>query len=86
MRNYVLQSDGRIRAIRSFELSDGQIISEGDIGGRIDGQNNLHQNSPCWVFPDGEVTENACVSGNALIYSGTISGNAKVYGSAVIRQ
>jgi len=77
-------SNGLIRAQEDFELYDGRVITKGTLGGYISSVRNLAQSGTCWVFPGASIEDNAYVSGNAIIKSGSVAKNARVYGNAVI--
>ena len=62
----------RIRAIRSFGN-----VKSGDIGGWIENQINLDQESDAWVYDNAWVYGDALVSGDARV-----SGDALVFGDA----
>ena len=81
MKKYELTSDFiivgfrklfRIKALISFAN-----ISEGELGGYIENENNLDQNGNAWVSGNAMVYGNARVHGNA-----EVSGNARVHGNA----
>lgn len=69
----------RIQALRDFELSDGTVIHNGDIGGWIEKESNLSQSDCCWVYGNAEVCGDAQVYDNAEVY-----GDAQVYDNAYI--
>jgi predicted acyltransferase (DUF342 family) len=62
----------RIKALRDFGN-----VKAGDIGGWVEGEDNLSHLGDCWVFGNAQVYDNAQVSGNAWVYE-----NARVYGNA----
>ena len=70
----------RIRALRDIPRFG---VKAGELGGFIEGENNLSQDGDAWVsgnaevFGDAEIYDNAKVSGDA-----GVSGNARVYGNA----
>ena len=62
----------RIRALIDFGLAEA-----GDFGGWIEKEENLSQESGCWVY------DNACVDGDARVFDNAfVSGNASVFGNA----
>ena len=69
----------RIRALRDFSLTDGDLVCTGDLGGWLETENNLSQNGTAWVFQNAMVYENAWVCENAVV-----GGNAQVYGNAKV--
>ena len=66
----------RIRALRDIPRFG---VKAGELGGFVEGENNLWQDGDAWVSGDAEVSGYAKVSGKA-----EISGNAKVFGKAEI--
>lgn len=64
LNNNILQKDAtklyRIQALKSF--SD---VKEGDIGGFVQGENNLSQFGNCWIYDYAEVSSNT-VSKNSI--------------------
>ena len=81
---FIRHTNGRIRALEDFELYDGRIIEKGTLGGTIASVRNLAQSGMCWVFPGACLLDDAYVSGNAVIQSGSVAQNARVYGNAVV--
>ena len=70
----------RIRALRDI-LRFG--VKAGELGGFVEGENNLSQDGDAWVSGDAKVYGKAWVSGNAEISgNANVSGDAKVYGKA----
>ena len=58
-------------------------VKTGDLGGWIEKEANLSQNSDAWVYGDAQVYGNARVYGNAQVYGNArVYGNAQVYGNA----
>ena len=66
----------RIRALMDI-LRFG--VKAGELGGFVEGENNLSQDGDAWVSGDAEVYGNARVYSNAAV-----SGDAKVFGNAEI--
>lgn len=64
----------RIRALRTFSE-----ITEGDVGGYIESENNLAHADNAWVSGNAQVYDNAWVSDDAQV-----CGNAQVYGDAQV--
>ena len=62
----------QIKCTKSFKYA-----KEGDLGGYVEKDENLGQESDAWVSGNAWVYGNAQVSGNAWV-----SGNARVYGNA----
>ena len=84
MKKYEMTSDKlilgdhtlyRVRALLTFGR-----ITEGDIGGYIESEDNLSHKGLCWVFDDAKVYGNALVRGNAEVYD-----EAEVYGDAIVQ-
>ena len=78
----------RIRALIDIPMFG---VKAGDIGGLIEGENNLSQHGNAWVSGNAKVSGDAFVSGNAevrgdaLVYGKAwVRGNAKVYGNALV--
>jgi carbonic anhydrase/acetyltransferase-like protein (isoleucine patch superfamily) len=64
----------RIKALRSFND-----VSEGDLGGYVQGPNNLEQEGRCWIYGD------ACVLGEArVLMNARVANNAVVRGMAIV--
>ena len=75
----------RIKSLISFATSNGEEISEGDLGGYIEKEENLSQDGNAWVGGDAKVYGNAKVGGDAKVYGNTwVYGDAKVYGNAEV--
>ena len=70
----------QIRALASFG-----IVSEGDLGGYIEKEDNLSDCGDAWVFGNAQVFGDAQVSGNAQVFGDAqVSGNAQVFGDAQV--
>ena len=74
----------RIKALIKFGY-----INAGEVGGYVEKEENLAQDSNAWVYGDAWVSGNAEVSGNDEVYGDAwvygdaeVSGNAEVYGNA----
>ena len=67
----------RIRALVNFTLTTGEEIKAGELGGWIEGENNLSQDGKAWVFGEARVFGEAQVFGEARV-----SGKAQVFGEA----
>jgi hypothetical protein len=60
-------------------------LSDGEIGGWIEKEENLSQDDNCWVDDEACVYDDALVSDNAKVYSTAhVTNSAKVYGDANI--
>lgn len=64
-------------------------VSNGELGGWLESENNLSHRGDCWVSGDARVYDNARVSGNAEVFDNArvydnawVSDNARVYGNA----
>ena len=69
----------RIRALRDI----GDSVKSGDLGGYVEGDNNLSHSGTSWVFDNAQVFGDAHVYGNAWVYcNAQVYGNALVYGDA----
>lgn len=68
----------RIRALKDFGF-----VAAGDLGGWIEGAENLSHDGRCWVSGDAWVSGNAHVYGNAQVYGNAwVFDNAWVFGDA----
>jgi len=56
-------------------------ISKGDLGGLLEGYDNLSQDEDAWVYKQARVYDQAHVSGQARVY-----GHARVYGLAWVHE
>ena len=76
--NFIINAFGvklfQIKCTKSFKYA-----KEGDLGGYVEKDENLDQESDAWVSGNAEVSGDAWVSGNA-----EVSGNARVYGYAEV--
>ena len=70
----------QIKCTKSFKYA-----KEGDLGGYVEKDENLDQESDAWVSGDAQVYGNAQVCGNAWVYGNAqVCGNARVYGNAQV--
>ena len=70
----------QIKCTKSFKYA-----KEGDLGGYVEKDENLDQESDAWVSGDAQVYGDAWVSGDAQVYGNArVSGDAQVYGNADI--
>ena len=68
----------RIRALKDF-----RDVKKGDLGGWVEGYENLSQEGGCWVYGDAKVSGNVQVYGSAEVYDdATVRGDAWVSGDA----
>ena len=68
----------QIKCTKSFKYA-----KEGDLGGYVEKDENLDQESDAWVYGDAWVSGDARVSGNAWVYGDAwVSGDARVSGNA----
>jgi len=64
----------RVKALRDF--AD---VKAGDIGGYVNGPDNLSQNGNCWVYDNGKLYDNSKVSCNAQVrHNATMMSNARI--------
>lgn len=68
----------RIVALKDFQIL-GKTIRKGDLGGWIESEKNLSQEGNCWV------DDEARVYGNVYQEETTVTGNAWVFGEAIIQ-
>lgn len=87
MKKYRLTDESRTFSINSSRttvyrieaLKDFGDVAAGDLGGWVESEDNLSQESDCWIYDDVVVYENARVEDSALAYGNvTISGNARL--------
>ena len=72
----------RIRALRDIPRFG---VKAGELGGFVEGENNLSQDGDAWVSGDAEVSGDAKVYGKAWVYGNSkVFGNAEIYGDAVV--
>lgn len=69
----------RIIAIRDFEIPYVGIIREGTLGGYVESESNLSQESSAWIMNTAKAFGNAIVKGNAILKD-----DAAIYGDAVV--
>ena len=85
MKKYELSTDhtiklGRRTLYRIKALIDFNNVKKGDLGGYIEGENNLSHDGNCWVY------DNAMVFGTAVVFdNATVHDNAAVNGYAIVR-
>lgn len=82
--NFIINAFGvklfQIKCTKSFKYA-----KEGDLGGYVEKDENLDQESDAWVSGNAEVSGDAWVSGDARVAGNAwVSGNARVYGYAEI--
>ena len=85
LNNNILQKDAtklyRIQALKSF--SD---VKEGDIGGFVQGENNLSQFGNCWIYDYAEVSGYASVEDDAIVKGcSRVLGYSKVNWKSVVQ-
>lgn len=78
--------DGHIlRRIRALVDMPGHDVKAGDIGGYVENEKNLPQDSRAWVYDNAQVYSNAQVYGEARVYhSAQVYDNAQVYSEALV--
>ena len=88
--NFIINAFGvklfQIKCTKSFKYA-----KEGDLGGYVEKDENLDQESDAWVSGNAQVSGNARVYGNARVFGNAevsgdaeVSGNARVSGDAEI--
>ena len=79
-----LEIDGHVLN-RIIALRDFGKVKKGDIGGWIEGQENLSHDDDCWVYGNAKVYGDAEVYGNAKVCGeAKVYGEAEVYGNAIV--
>jgi UDP-3-O-[3-hydroxymyristoyl] glucosamine N-acyltransferase len=75
----------QIKALQAFMTKSGVRVSEGELGGWVEREENLSQEGRAWIWNNAKVCGTAKVYGDAEIWSNaTIYGNAKVFSNAKI--
>ena len=75
----------QIKACTSFTTKSGVRVSEGELGGWVEKEENLSQEGSAWVWDDAKAYGTSKVYGDAEIWSeAQICGNAKVCGTAKV--
>ena len=82
--NFIINAFGvklfQIKCTKSFKYA-----KEGDLGGYVEKDENLDQESDAWVSGNARVYGNAQVYGNAEVYGNAqVYGNARVFGNAEV--
>lgn len=78
MKYELIASDDRARGL--FRI---RRLSNGEVGGYVDGEHNLSQLGRCWIDPTSSVIGNARVDGSAYVGDGsTLHGNIHVKNDA----
>lgn len=73
----------RIRALRDIPRYG---VKKGDLGGFVEKENNLSQESDCWIADDATVKDFARVCDTALIMgNATVTNDATVRGYAIVK-
>lgn len=71
----------RIKALRDiFAIFANRNVTEGELGGYVEGYHNLSQEDDCWIYDNAKVYSNARVEEDAVI-----GNEAEVYGNAEVR-
>lgn len=70
----------RIIALKDFSVADRRVQID-DIGGWVEGEENLSQEGNCWIFDEAVVKDNARVKDNAAI-----ADNVKVFDNAIVQE
>lgn len=73
----------RIRALIELELVTGDIVKPGDLGGWVENELNLAQESNAWIADEAVVCDNArCYQSGLVSDNAIVSGEAQVFGEA----
>ena len=78
MKNKKYEFTGEKKEIGSVKLKRIRRLSDGEIGGWIEREENLSHDGDCWVAGEASVFESARVFGSA-----SVSGSARVYGDII---
>lgn len=68
----------RIIALREFRTKNGYDVRSGEVGGYVEGEQNLSQNDFSWIF------NTAMVFDDALLIDSTVHDQAKVFGNCIL--
>lgn len=74
----------QIQALNSMNVRVGDqslVVRAGDLGGFVESENNLDQDSEAWIYPEAMVFDHAWVTGHAKIL-----GRSQLSGDCVIRE
>lgn len=66
----------RIKAVKTFETIDGEIIEAGTLGGFVQDESCLSQNGRCWIGEYSHVMAGSVVKDDALLLCSYIEGNS----------
>ena len=70
----------RVKALKCFND-----VKKGDIGGYVQGENNLSHDGNCWIYDNAVVRDNARIYNNAIIEDyAAVCHDAKIWGDARI--
>lgn len=73
----------RIRALIELELDTGDTVKPGDLGGWIQSELNLAQESNAWITDEAIVCDDArCYQSGLVSDNAIVSGEAQVFGEA----
>ncbi|MBS6447663.1 MAG: hypothetical protein KH382_08770 [Clostridiales bacterium] len=73
----------RIRALIELELGTGETVKPGDLGGWVENELNLAQESNAWITNEAIVCDNArCYQRGLVCDNAIVSGEAQVFGKA----
>lgn len=73
----------RIRALIELELGTGDSVKPGDLGGWVENELNLAQESNAWITDEAIVCDNArCYQSGLVSDNAIVSGKAQVFGEA----
>lgn len=82
-KKYDLLKTDHPRLFRIIALKDFPGVRKGQLGGRVESEDNLSHEGFCWIYDNGIVIEKARVYDNAIITDNAfVKGNARVYDDA----
>lgn len=68
----------RIISLKEFRTKNGYDVKKGEVGGYVEGEQNLSQNDFSWIF------NTAMVFDDALLIDSTVHDQAKVFGNCIL--
>lgn len=91
MKKYEMIPEGDMFRVRALIDIPRYRVKAGDLGGLVQGTNNLGQPGDCWLGGNAVVIQEGSVRGDAHVYenatirdSAVVYGRAQVYGSAIV--
>lgn len=87
----------RIVSLKKFKTKTGYDVKEGEVGGFIEGEQNLSQNDFSWIFNtamafddtlliDSSIHDQAKIFGNCIVTDCEIRGKVRVWGSCTLNE